>query len=503
MTSRKLPLLTIAAAMMLAATAFAQTDPGVQGGTRCNTINGVQVCTGSALSSVQKDTTNSVIAFFNDGLARFQDVESVNGGPANGLGPRFNFNQCSGCHSQPAIGGTGPANNPEFKVVGNCANGVAQTQADEGVKAIACSTTNTTPSFITATGPTREARFPFFFNANGTVNTANPNGGVEALFTVSGRPDGGTGCSLQQPSFAAAAAANNLTFRIPTPLFGTGLLENLDDSTLLANRNANLNNNFGIAGDFNHNGNDGTISRFGWKAQNRSLHIFSGEAYNVEMGITNLLFPQDRPLPGEDNVGDVGGTGLPSTCLNLSGLGYPEDNSNPQAGNSTTNAAAVLDDVSAFANFMRLLAPPQQGGVILNGVAVTAASISNGRSLFSSIGCATCHNPSQGNTQASSATADLANAPVNSFTDLEFHHMGTVLADNISQGGAGGDQFRTAPLWGLGQRVFFLHDGRCGNLLCAIDAHDSSGGEATTVENNFDNLSTSQQQDVLNFLRSL
>ena len=82
--------------------------------------------------------------------------------------------------------------------------------------------------------------------------------------------------------------------------------------------------------------------------------------------------------------------------------------------------------------------------------------------------------------------------------------MGSVLADNVSQGGAGGDQFRTAPLWGLGQRRFFLHDGRCADLLCAIEAHESSGGEATTVESIFDtNLTASQQQDVLNFLRSL
>ena len=77
-------------------------------------------------------------------------------------------------------------------------------------------------------------------------------------------------------------------------------------------------------------------------------------------------------------------------------------------------------------------------------------------------------------------------------------------ASNVSQGGAGGDQFRTAPLWGLGQRIFFLHDGRCSNLLCAIEAHESNGGEATTVESIFDNnLTASQQQDVLNFLRSL
>jgi CxxC motif-containing protein (DUF1111 family) len=92
---------------------------------------------------------------------------------------------------------------------------------------------------------------------------------------------------------------------------------------------------------------------------------------------------------------------------------------------------------------------------------------------------------------------------VNAFSDLEIHHMGTGLSDNVGQGGAGGDQFRTAPLWGLGQRVFLLHDGRTTNLLAAIDAHDSSGSEAITVEANFDSLTTSQQQDLLNFLRSL
>ncbi|HET6841006.1 MAG TPA: di-heme oxidoredictase family protein, partial [Candidatus Angelobacter sp.] len=119
------------------------------------------------------------------------------------------------------------------------------------------------------------------------------------------------------------------------------------------------------------------------------------------------------------------------------------------------------------------------------------------------VGCATCHNSTLGNTQPSNVTPGLGGAAVNAFTDLEFHHMGTVLNDNVAMGNAGGDQFRTAPLWGLGQRVFFLHDGRCTTLQCAIEAHDSNGGEATTVEANFDNLSTSQQQDVLNFLRSL
>jgi CxxC motif-containing protein (DUF1111 family) len=81
--------------------------------------------------------------------------------------------------------------------------------------------------------------------------------------------------------------------------------------------------------------------------------------------------------------------------------------------------------------------------------------------------------------------------------------MGTGLADNVSQGTAGGDQFRTAPLWGLGQRIFFLHDGRTSDLLAAIQAHNSSGSEANTTKLNFDALSSSQKQDVLNFLRSL
>jgi CxxC motif-containing protein (DUF1111 family) len=466
--------LVLTVAVLFAGTAFAQTDPGVQSGNRG---------TGAALSSVASNSPSGILSFFTDGQARFQDVESVSGNAAgnNGLGPRFNSNSCSSCHAQPAIGGTGAASNPEAQFVNN---GVAPG--------------NTTPSFITSNGPTLEARFPFFFNNNGSVNYNAPNGGVEDLFTVTGRSDAGScnnSTTLPQPSFATAVAENNVIFRIPTPTFGAGLIENLDDSTLLNNQLANYNNYFGVAGTFNHNGNDGTISRFGWKAQNKSLHIFAGEAYNVEMGISNLLFPQDRPLPGEDQLQ----TGLPSTCLNLSGSGYPEDTSNPAA----TPNAAVLDDVSAFANFMRALAPPPTGGVVLNGQQVSSSSISAGSSLFVSIGCSVCHNQSPGSTQVSNFTSSLSKVAVNSFSDIEIHHMGTGLADNVSQGGAGGDQFRTAPLWGLGQRIFLLHDGRTTNLINAIRDHASNGSEASYVEQQFFNLNTTQQQQILDFLRSL
>jgi len=152
---------------------------------------------------------------------------------------------------------------------------------------------------------------------------------------------------------------------------------------------------------------------------------------------------------------------------------------------------------------MRFLAPPPPGGVVLNGQQVPGWAIQAGGQMFSAIGCATCHNSTPGKTQMSNFVPALSNAPVNAFSDIEIHHMGTGLADNVSQGGAGGDQFRTAPLWGLGQRIFLLHDGRTTNLNAAIEAHQGNGSEATNVEENFDNLNTTQQQEILDFLRSL
>ncbi len=81
--------------------------------------------------------------------------------------------------------------------------------------------------------------------------------------------------------------------------------------------------------------------------------------------------------------------------------------------------------------------------------------------------------------------------------------MGTGLADGVSQGEAGPQEFRSAPLWGLGQRLFLLHDGRTSDLLAAILAHRSSGSEANGVIVNFNGLTAGQKQDLLNFLRSL
>src|SRR5262249_33493659 len=145
---------------------------------------------------------------------------------------------------------------------------------------------------ITANGPVREARF---VSTNPSDTNAPLDGGVHALFTIKGRSDA-VGCNLAQPNFAAALAAGNVIFRIPTPLFGLGLIEDTSDATLIATPAANAATKHapGIAGRFNQSGNDGTITRFGWKAQNKSLEIFAMEAYNVEQGVTNEGFPNER-----------------------------------------------------------------------------------------------------------------------------------------------------------------------------------------------------------------
>src|ERR1700732_1871024 len=307
-TARLASVLTLAV-LFPAGMAFAQTDPGVRSTTGVNA--------GQPFASVS--ATANDLAFFQTGLAQFNEHQTVTGAN-NGLGPRLNLDSCGACHSQPAPGGTGPAANV-FPNIG------ANPQSQVIANGLVSGSTNIIPYFVLANGPVREARFPFFFNSNGQPNFNNPNGGVEDLFTVSGRSDAGS-CSLPQPSFTQAQNTNNIIFRIPTPVFGAGLMENLDDSTLLTNQAAQAGNNLGISGSFNHNGNDGTISRFGWKAQNKSLVIFAGEAYNVEMGVTNELFMNERASPGE--------AGLPDNCkLNPT----PED---------TTNVGAIQTvDVSS------------------------------------------------------------------------------------------------------------------------------------------------------------
>jgi CxxC motif-containing protein (DUF1111 family) len=423
-------------------------DPGVRGGAPG---------AGGPLTGL----TPTEMTFFTRGLEDFSEVEDV----ADGLGPRMNLDGCGGCHAQPAVGGTSPAVNPQVEFA----------TKDGGVDQV--------PSFIKRNGPVREARF--VRNPDGT-----PDGGVHALFTISGRP-GAAGCNLAQPDFEGQLADRNVIFRIPTPVFGTGLIEQIPDDAILGNAAANASRkselgirgraNFrvsgrAVTGQVNRNGNDGTIARFGWKGQNVSLLLFSGEAYNVEMGITSELFQQERDQTPACHFGTV-----------------PNDVQNFGAANALDGTTAIQN----FANFQRFLAPPEPSPNVPGG----SESIGRGRALFANIGCVLCHTPTLRTGNAT--VAALRYKDVNLYSDLLLHDMGDGLADGVSQGQAGPREFRTSPLWGLGKRIFFLHDGRTIDLVQAIREHRSSGSEANGVIGRFDSLRESQQQDLLNFLRSL
>jgi CxxC motif-containing protein (DUF1111 family) len=455
---RRTTLLTVGIALVLAASQapgqLVARDPGVRGGP-------------AGAGGMLPGLTTAQQAAFNAGADDFQEADTI----GTGLGPRFNLDSCAGCHSQPAIGGSSPAVNPQVAV------------------ATAHGARNVLPSFVQLNGPVREARFKY--HADGTRD-----GGVHALFVISGRRDAGgdaTGCAIAQHDFEGNLARNNVSLRIPTPTFGGGLIEHIADASIVANYRAG-----GLAkaaagivgrphwilptGDPNRTGNDGTIARFGWKAQNKSLLLFAGEAYNVEQGISNELFPTER-----DETPSCQYAPTPNDTTKLDGAG----------------AADVLSGIQKFAFFMRFLAPPRPSADTPGG----AASIGRGRLLFTTTGCALCHTPTL--PTGPSAVPAFDRQPVNLYSDLVLHGMGAGLADDILQGGAGPDEFRTAPLWGLGQRIFFLHDGRTTDLLEAIQAHRSAAttryraSEANAVIDRFRGLGESDKQDLLNFLRSL
>jgi CxxC motif-containing protein (DUF1111 family) len=499
-----------AAIVTLSVTALclAQKDPGVRGGVpgAGGPINGLQV---------------NELALFNEGRLRVTQLESVcdtcsdvtlgadTGEDPNvatltnssGLGARFNGDQCSVCHQQPSIGGSGgflvpnpqdPSShfrkpeNPMFDLIPHRKGGQ-----------------NYVPSFITQFGPIREVRFQR--KPDGT-----PDGGVHQLFTVVGRSDSGSpGCTavvLPQPDFETQFRNGNLSFRIPLQLFGLGLIEAIQDATILNNSasTGSLRAPLGIGGIPNRSGNDGTITRFGWKAQNKSLAIFASEAYNVEMGVTNDLFPTSTDETpdcshGKNEPNDI-------TRVDIT-------DARNQAFN---NPLHILPDWLEFAIFMRQLAPPQP--------APFSASALRGQQLFGTgvtnpgIGCFLCHTPTMV-TGPQHDTEALQNLQANLYSDLLIHHMGSGLADNVTQGAAQGDMFRTTPLWGVGQRLFFLHDGRTNDLLAAIKAHASGQGddqqnsdnggnnyppsEAKGVIRRFIALPPTDKQAMLDFLRSL
>lgn len=400
-----------------------------------------------------------------------------------GMGPVFNADQCFTCHFQPTIGGSATRANAAYEVANRMG------------------ANNKVPSFEERYGAFREVRFKFGKNGQ-------RDGGVHSLFTVAGRSDVPGSCKVDQPDFEKELRERNLAYRIPLQLFGLGLIESIQDSTIRDNMRDNRDEKraLGIEGRPNINPNTGTISRFGWKAQNASLTVFAGEAYNVEMGISNDLFPTTRNENPECNKA------------------YEPFDVPRTDDTSYNNPLKIMPAWLMFTEFMRFVDAPQP--------APMSASTRRGKQIFVEVGCAFCHTPSMQTPgtanpsgqwdEVGAKTVALRGQTVNLYSDLLIHHMGATLADNIVQGDAGPDEFRTTPLWGLGQRIYFLHDGRTSDLMTAIQDHFSFPGfdggdnpakdrdsqkygfsEANATVSRFNRLSEVDKQSILEFLRSL
>jgi len=252
--------------------------------------------------------------------------------------------------------------------------------------------------------------------------------------------------------------ATFVSLRNTTGLFGAGLVEAIPEATIRANISPSNPGKVNMVLDPDDN--QMKVGRFGWKAQVATLHQFAGDAYLNEMGITNPSFPkenlpQGQPIPpGCDTVAD------------------PED---------------MGDGVTAFENFMKLLAPLEP----------RRTATAREQQLFLTTGCASCHVPTM-RTGSTSSVGALNNQPVNLYSDLLLHDIGT--NDNIVQGLAQGKEFRTAPLWGLSRRDRFMHDGKSNKIEDAILRH---GGQAQTARDNFVKLDKDAHDALLAFLGSL
>ena len=266
--------------------------------------------------------------------------------------------------------------------------------------------------------------------------------------------------------------ANVVALRRPIPLFGDGLVEAVDDHLLAALEDPEDLDRDGVSGRVHWVRDKETdqirAGRFGWKAQQSSLFTFGAEAYRNEMGITSDLFPNEMCPSGE--------------CERLEFVDpVPDPEDGPERGTG-------LRGIDNFANFMRLLGPPPRGE--------QNALTSRGEAVFQESLCTSCHLPTL--RTGSSPIGALRHKRFQPYGDFLLHDIGT--GDGIGQGDAAPEEIRTMPLWGLGARSPFLHDGRAANIEQAIRMH---AREAERSRERFEALSEQDRAALLAFLESL
>ena len=457
------------------------TDPGIRTGT---------IGAGGFFSTLTTPELTNANAASLQFQAQWSVTGNVSGQPLAGLGPRYNTNACSWCHSYPATGGSSPTTNSEVQMA--TLNG-AIGNAIPSANYYAPDSSDGQP-FIRINGPTRA---PY----------QRSTGAELKLYTIVGMSDIGTALpnctssALPQPNFTTLLGNNDISPHIPIPLFGTGLVEATSDATLRAAQNQSKMASFGVTyGRFNIDG-TGTIAHTAWKGAAPSGNYFTSLAYAAEIGPSTELFPQK--------------TDPAAVCM---ANPMPEDHA-PLASRGTCGGCAMdwSSEVVNAAFFQSHLAAPAPAGYTgappsnwtgssttaytTNTATVTRGAVYSGYRQFLNVGCDTCHVPSH--TTSSSQITGTSNTIYYSYSDYALHTMGVALDDGLIQGAAGHQDYKTAALWGIGQRIWFLHDGRTNDLYRAIEAHCSGNSEAVTVCSAYNGLSTAEQQAILDFLRSL
>ncbi|NWB31545.1 di-heme oxidoreductase family protein [Pseudomonas gingeri] len=265
--------------------------------------------------------------------------------------------------------------------------------------------------------------------------------------------------------------------RIAPPMIGLGLLEAIPEEAILANARAQQ--AYGVAGQPNRVWDDAlqktVLGRFGWKAGQPNLNQQNAHAFSGDMGLTTTLRPFDDCTASQ------------TACRTAPN------------GNGADGEQEVSDNILRLVLFYtRNLAVPARRDV-------GAPQVLTGKNLFFQAGCQACHTP-QFTTATTAVEPELAGQVIRPYSDLLLHDMGPGLADNRSEFQAGGSDWRTPPLWGIGLTATvsghtqFLHDGRARNLMEAVLWH---GGEALPAQQRVLSFNAEQRAALLAFLNSL
>lgn len=308
---------------------------------------------------------------------------------------------------------------------------------------------------------------------------------TETPFTMADR----TQVMLRKPAWGAGNLnygplhpATTLSPRVAQPMIGLGLIEAIHEDDLVANAAAQAKAGGGISGRLamvrDHRTGKTVPGRFGWKAQNATVRDQSSDAFVHDIGISTPDMPAHQ--------GDC--TAAQTQCL-----GRP-DGVQRHLGDSEA-PAPVLDLVTFYAS--HLAVPARRS--------VDDPAVLQGKAGFYEAGCVTCHRPAYV-TRRDAAEPAHAFQLIWPWSDFLLHDMGKELADGQQVGDAGGSEWRTPPLWGIGltktvnSNTSFLHDGRARNLTEAILWH---GGEAAKARDAFAAMPATRREALLAFLESL